>query len=296
MRKAAVLLLSVFVVLLIVGGLITQSLVIMQRVAAVRDVQGMVWVRTRGTQDFKPLADAARVQAGDVIRTGDRAGLTLNWLDGTRIRIGANSVMTVLKCQINSATKADTALFKLDVGRLWIRVLKALSHKSKFEIRTPTATAGVKGTVFSVAVTPSGETTISVQEGQVHVDAAGQATEVTSGKMASAGTSGANVGGLSAEEAKLWDENRSVALPHLELSEPKSGMAVAPGTSLEVKGRTELDANVKVNGQAVPLGLRGMFKTVLVVPGNASGDFKIAVTATDARGYEARSDVVLKVN
>lgn len=295
MRRAAFLILSVGAILIIVAISMTQSLLILQRVAAVRDVQGYVWVQSRGQGEFKPLAGAERVAAGDVVRTGPKAGLTLNWLDGTRMRLGENTVVTVLKCQINTATKAETSLFKLDLGRVWIRVLKVLSHKSKFEVKTPTATAGVRGTVFSVAVTPQGETLVSVKEGEVAVQTAEQAAAVKPGQMAQATAQGAQLEAQSADETALWQEHAGVALPQLELTAPTTGSTVAAGETLEVAGQAEVGASVTVNGQVVPVLLAGRFRGKYTVPADARGTCAVVVVARDARGYESTARVDLKV-
>jgi len=281
--------------LLFIGGILTQSLVIMQRVAAVRDVKGIVWVRARGSAQFLPLADAARVGAGDVIRTSGNGGLALEWIDGTRVRIGPNTLMTVLKSQVNRATSAETAIFKLDIGRIWVRVLKVLSQKSKFEVHTPTATAGVRGTVFSVAVDPHGQTTVSVKEGQVVLAAGGQSREIGRDQMIRAGGPESGVSGLSPAEAGLWRENEAVARPRLDIAGPASGDSVSPGQSLEVTGCSEVGAVVTVSGKRAETGVAGRFSATIAVPPDAKGDFEIAVSAVDARGYETKKALTLRV-
>ena len=293
MRKAAILLLALTGLCIVLGGVITQSLLILQRVAAVSDVHGFVWVRQRGHTDFVPLADRAQVAAGDVIKTDARGGLLLTWLDGTRMRVGPASQLTVLKCQINTASNAETTLFKLDLGRVWIRVLKVLSHKSKFEVLTPTATAGVRGTVFSVAVTPQGQTLVSVKEGAVALDADGKQELVEKGKM-SAAAGAAPVQPLADDEDKLWQRNIDVANPNLTIAEPAAGTKVAAGQALTVKGQAEIGANVTVNGQSVPVKLKGLFGTTLTAPRQA-GKFTVLVDATDARGYRSTRTVAVQV-
>lgn len=290
MRKAAVLLVTLATMMIVVGGIISQSLLILQRVAAVEAVEGMVWVRQRGRQEFLPLSDRARVAAGDTIKTGANARLDLHWLDATRMRIGPNSNVTVLKTQYHAAKHTDTATFKLDLGRVWIRVIKALSSRSKFEVITPTATAGVRGTIFSVEVTPAGKTLVSVKEGKVAVDVGGTAQAVAQGEMLSAGSPQA----LAAGEADLWQANEAIAGPYLEVREPMAGTAVAPQQPVHVSGTSEPGAAVKISGQPLALRLQKLFETDLTAPATA-GPWSITIEAKDRRGYVTRREVRLDV-
>jgi hypothetical protein len=289
MRKAAVLLVSVAVIFILVGGLMTQSLLVLQRVAAVKEVKGEAWVKPRSQDEFIALAGRQRVQAGDTVKTGKDGEVELYWLDGTRIKMGADTLMTVLKCQINTATKSETSMFKLDVGRLWIRVLKVLSHKSKFEIKTPTATAGVRGTVFSVAVTPDGATSVTVREGQVAVVAEGTTGSIAANQIAST-SEGLKPTALP-EDWGLWVDHDGVAGPNLEITSPLETEKYRAGSVIEIRGEAELGGQVTVNGQSVPLGLKGRFKTMLTLP--EAKEAIVKVVATDARGFVTRKELRL---
>lgn len=290
MRKAAVLLLSTTAVLMVVGLVMVQSLLILQRVAAVEDVQGMVWVRQRGHEEFVPLADRPRVAAGDMIRTDPNGRVDLHYVDGTRMRIGPATRMTVLKSHHNAATQADVQTFKLDIGRVWIRVLKVLSQKSKFEVVTPTATAGVRGTIFAVEVKPDGETLVSVKEGKVAIGSGESRSEVEAGKM----SRGAKIATLDASERALWEQNETVAGPHLEVKQPVDGSTVAVGEAVAISGVAEAGATVKINGQSQPLKLQKLFETTVTAPQKV-GPFDITVEATDRRGLTTRRVIPLKV-
>lgn len=297
MRKAAVLVILILAIFLIIGGTITQSLLILQRVAVVKDARGTIWVMSRGKTEFRRLDPAVdkRVYAGDVIKTEKNGSLTLNWLDGTRISLAPGTTMKVLKCQVNTATKAELSFFKLDVGRIWVRVLKVLSHKSKFEIRTPTATAGVRGTVFSVAVDAGGKTMVSVKEGKVALETSGQSRqEVDGNQMLTTDGRAAQVSGLAQDEAALWQEKAAVAKPNLEMASPAANSTVSPGQPVVVSGQAEIGAKIFVNEQPVSPKLKGRFETTVTVPQNIS-EFVVKVRVVDARGYESTAEVPLQV-
>lgn len=124
------------------------------------------------------------------------------------------------------------------LGTLWASVTKRITPGSQFEVETPAAVAGVRGTKFEVSVAPTGATTVYVEEGVVEVRglqhgkpqgapvvvAAGQATYVEPGKPPTRPTD------LPEEARKgkaFWKSGRPDEKP------------VPPGQSKEPKGKDE---------------------------------------------------------
>ena len=284
MRRAALVIVGMFLIVLILALVVGQSLVISQNLAYVSDSAGQVSAKSPRAADFHPLVAGTDVVAGTQIHTGPGGMATLQWIDGTRLRLGANAIMTVLQCQINRTSHAETSLFKLDAGEIMVRVRKLLSGQSKFEIRTPTATAGVRGTIFTVKVAPSG-TQIEVLEGKVQVDASGKQVDVTPGKELDATATGAQVANLSPEEQAAWDREKSGLGPSLTVTAPGAGATVPAGT-LEVKGQVEKGAQVTVNGQAVQVTGFKHFEVPLPAPPGEK--LTVTVVATDERGYQTK--------
>jgi hypothetical protein len=286
MRKAAVLMISSLVLLLFVGGMLIQSLLIMQRVAAVSDARGSILIKPRGAATFAPLGGAERVKAGDVIQTGPDGQVTLHWIDNSRLRIGPNSVVEVLKCQFNHARQTEQYLFRLSVGQVWVRVLQALKPQDKFEIRTPTATAAVRGTVFSVAVAPDGTTTVSVLKGKVTLTGSGQETAVNAGQEARASASGSAFSSTMTEASRFdWERNLDIAEPSLQITAPVSDRIPQGLSTLTVEGIAERQSEVTVNGQPVKLSPKGQFSTEIAVPKDAR-EITITVRAVDPKGFQ----------
>ena len=285
MRKIGVLFIFIFAIAIIMGLLMSQSLVVMQRIAHVSNVAGWVQVKSRTDSDFKPLAGAEYVRAGDTLSTGAQASLALNWLDGTRIRVGPSTVITVLKCQLNKSTQTETSLFKLDVGQIWIRILKVLTQQSKFEIRTPTATAGVRGTIFSVQVTPDGNTEVSVYEGTVSVQSASGPVEVAENSVALLGSSEtvAQVLDLTPEDRRGWDNALDDLGPYLQITHPGPDETIS-SDSVSVSGICEQGATVTVNDQSVTPRLNGRFSIQLPLSPQQHA-LTIRAVATDAQGH-----------
>jgi len=282
MRKSAVLLVGVLGVFIFLGVLMVQSLVIVQRIASVSEVVGDVYVKARGASDFSPLGDREHVLAGYTVKTGPGAGVTLNWVDGSRIRIGPETTMRVRKCVLNRNTQARTSLFDLEVGRIWVRVLSALSGQNKFEIRTPTATAGVRGTVFLVEVDESGETEVAVYEGEVHLKSRKGEASVPAGHMALVEGGHEPVVQQQPPGALAWEEQTGIIGPRLDLDLGPQVTVPASTKTITITGISEPGATVTINGSQVQLDRKNRFAAE--VPINIDSDGIILVTARDMRG------------
>ncbi len=265
----------------------TESLLIVQRLAAVSNPQGKVEIRPPKQDAFVSLADTQWVVAGTMIRTGPDGKVTLNWSDGSRVRLAPNTLLQVMKCQVNKASGSDTYQFKVDFGRIWVRVLKRLTRRSKFEILTPTATAAVRGTIFSVTVSRDGTTEVSVLKGQVDVQNGGRNIPVRESQIAAVGEQTVPaVLEQGAEDKAEWQGMIDLATPSLRLTEPESETIPAGAQTLVVKGVAERGARVTVNDQEVKTKLAGRFETEVTVPPDLQ-TFDIIVRARDAKGYEA---------
>ena len=281
MRKSAILLVGVLGIFIFLAVLMMQSLVIVQRVASVSGVAGDVFVKAASDEDFHPLGDAEHVLAGSMVRTGPVGDVTLNWVDGSRVRLGPETTMRVRKCSLNTNTKERTSLFDLDAGRIWVRVLSALSGKTKFEVRTPTATAGVRGTVFSVAVDETGHTSVAVYEGEVKVDTETGSASVAPGQQAMVEGTTARVASQAQSDVN-WDEQTGIIGPRLELDVGDTIAVAADAQAVTVSGISEPGATVTINGSPVELDASNGFSAQ--VPAGGTTDAMIVVTATDYRG------------
>ena len=130
------------------------------------------------TRVGKVLSDvitaASPLFAGDLIETLRESKAELVYGDGTRMRI---KPMTMVELQ-------PTAL-KVFKGQAWFKFVK---RGSEFLIETPSLVAGIRGTVFDVAVSSRGKSVLSVVQGAVAVrgkNGSGQEMLVKSGKATS---------------------------------------------------------------------------------------------------------------
>lgn len=145
---------------------------------------------SRSGADFAAAYDGDVFATGDVVRSDDTGNGLLTFFDGSTVSIdpGANVKVTSLSKPPDGGIQAQ---LEQTVGRTWSSVAQ-LTGSSKYEIKTPTLTATVRGTAFEtiVEVLPNGQVrvTIRVQEGQVLVTAlAGGTVTVGAGQEVSIG-------------------------------------------------------------------------------------------------------------
>ena len=104
------------------------------------------------------------VQWNDLLQTNPTGRLRVSLRDGSILSLGSNSQMRVV--QHNAATQQTT--LELLFGRLRSQVVKLTQPNSRFEVRTPTAVAGVIGTDFLLIATTD-RTTLVVFNGVVQI-------------------------------------------------------------------------------------------------------------------------------
>lgn len=108
------------------------------------------------------------VREGDIIKTGPASRAELRMGDGSALRLGQNSQIVVGK--ISGPLGGLPAEVEVSAGSLWATITKAAGGEKRFAVKTNSAVAGVRGTVFQTTVGPDGTTYVVVHEGAVLVD------------------------------------------------------------------------------------------------------------------------------
>ena len=119
----------------------------------------------------------AKVLWGDTIHTDSNGRARVSLDDGSILNVGSNSELRIVQ---HDAANQRTQI-QLAYGRLRSSAVRLAKQGSSFEVRTPTAVAGVVGTTFDTYV--SGDmTSVSVVEGSVQVcNLSGQCVTVPAG-------------------------------------------------------------------------------------------------------------------
>jgi hypothetical protein len=112
------------------------------------------------------------LNAGDRIRTGPQGFATIRFDDASSAEAGsssnlrANSDVTVLQCFMNGQGHAPLyTVLRQTLGDVLYRVHKG----SKFDVTTPTTTAGALGTEFQIVVRNDGTGSFKLNEGVVEL-------------------------------------------------------------------------------------------------------------------------------
>lgn len=151
---------------------------------------------------WRPLAVGMVLRSGDWVRTGPPESLVELVYDARASRLLVESE-TLL--QIGGAYRSLARAVSgeggplggqgrpvlraafVRLGSVWAQVASGVARLMRFEIETPTAVAGVRGTLFRLRVTPSGATWLYVREGVVELRSDGAVHVVGPGGSASTG-------------------------------------------------------------------------------------------------------------
>ena len=132
-------------------------------------------IHDRGTPDermMSPVKPGLLLFRGDQISTGEDSWIEVEFEQTARVRVAPSSrveVVTGLLREVDPETGEQLPTLRLWVGRVWVHVAEALSRLRNFSVETPSAIAGVRGTLFAVDVGVTGRTIVSVREGVVAV-------------------------------------------------------------------------------------------------------------------------------
>nr|WP_315232605.1 FecR domain-containing protein [uncultured Albidiferax sp.] len=118
-----------------------------------------------------PLQKGQQLPQGSQLTVGEQGFVTLQLADGSTIRLPANTQVQLSEVLYAPASKDIQATIQLDRGRVESKVVPLPSANSRFEIRTPHAVGGVRGTDFGVAIGDNGTFLNDVREGAVQVNA-----------------------------------------------------------------------------------------------------------------------------
>ena len=139
-------------------------------------IGGDVQVSRQGAP-FESAADGAILSPGDVIRTGADSRAVLTYFEGSTVSIEPSSELAI--DEASAAPDGSTVVVMTqNLGRTWHVVTKLITGGSKYEVRTPAATASVRGTAFEVGVVrqADGQTTTAIVTTEGAVAAAAPAT------------------------------------------------------------------------------------------------------------------------
>jgi hypothetical protein len=225
-------------------------------------------------------ADGAVLRIGDsvgegaVLDVGAQGFVSLRLHDGSLLQLQANSRSTLLRLRDLPAAQRRNTLIELDRGRVDATVAPQ-PPGSRFQVKTPLATAGVRGTRFGVSVpVQAALATADVVEGSVEVAARGPAATVVIG---------------AGEGAVVWPGAaplRQALLPAPALSGLPARVERLPGPLPlgAVPGAARYRAEVADDETFARVLWTADGPLPLVLDGLADGHYRLRARAVDANG------------
>jgi len=152
------------------------------------DIRGDVSL-TRANAAITPKVEGD-VQTKDIVATGDKSRAKLLLTDETLLSVGQKSRLEVTEYLLDKNKRSS--IVSLKAGALHTKVEKFIEPGSKFEVHTPTAVAGARGTEWLTVISENPGTTFYALQNaitvfnpalptQVVTVAAGQFTTVAAG-------------------------------------------------------------------------------------------------------------------
>ncbi|WP_321927558.1 FecR domain-containing protein [Paraburkholderia guartelaensis] len=127
-----------------------------------------------------PLTVGSTLVEGDRVQTGHNGFATLELADGSHIALPPDTSLDLATLRQTALTGATDRIVDLHRGEVSSEVTHATKKDDRFQIRSPSVVAGVRGTQFRVSYDgDKGATAVEVLDGAVGVDADARARKRT---------------------------------------------------------------------------------------------------------------------
>jgi hypothetical protein len=114
----------------------------------------VVEIKKNGSETELEIGSA--VAEGSQILTSKNSFATLVLVDDSRVSIPSNSQINLAKLRVTKFTKSPRTEIKLVQGRVESKVTPLSQNKGRYEVTSPLAIAGVRGTHFRVGINDNG--------------------------------------------------------------------------------------------------------------------------------------------
>ena len=115
----------------------------------------------------RTMSAGMAVAMGDKINTDGNGQVELIFTDETKLVVGPNSSMIIESYLLRSDNRANNFTVRALGGSF--RFITGKSEKAAYKIKTPTATIGVRGTSFDIAVRRAGVTNVILFSGEAQI-------------------------------------------------------------------------------------------------------------------------------
>jgi len=120
----------------------------------VTKVSGDVKITPKGKNTKHQVEVSEVIKAGDTIETGAKGKIEMKFENGNAMNLKPGTKITITKLDIDPRTEEYEQLFEMSKGKLRARI-ENITDGSSFRVKTPTAIAGVRGTIMYLEVSPA---------------------------------------------------------------------------------------------------------------------------------------------
>ena len=117
--------------------------------------------------DKRNLKEGLRVHRSELLETGADARAELKLDDETKLALGPNASLRLDEFVVGQSATPTTIGVNLVKGTF--RFITGSQKSDAYKIETPSATIGVRGTVFDIYVDGNGDTLVLLHEGSVEI-------------------------------------------------------------------------------------------------------------------------------
>src|SRR5581483_7581148 len=192
---------------------------------------GSVTLTTPGGQ-VQPLAKGAEIGSGDRIVSGSDGRAQIRFSDGAYVSVQPNSEFDIKEYRFNGNTDgSESAIFGLFKGALrTVTGLVGRVNRNKYQISTPTATIGIRGTGGLIQVNGDGSTLVVGTSGIWTLSNNGGTLEIPAGMSGFAGNP--NIAPRPTTEQPVLPPSQAPQQPTAilqgETRDPGGGLATLP--------------------------------------------------------------------
>ncbi|MCA9954371.1 MAG: FecR domain-containing protein [Anaerolineales bacterium] len=159
----------------------TATLVVSAGEVIVEEAGGVLFASASETA--VAAGEIVTVNQGDTIRLADTAAAQLRLNDGSTVELYGGTTLNVAELVTDGDYRVQLSLLS---GKVLNRVVRLLKPGDTFEVKTPSSTASVRGTVFTVETQSETSSQIVVTEGVVRVSMADAFVDVNPGQQVTA--------------------------------------------------------------------------------------------------------------
>jgi hypothetical protein len=259
--------------------------------ATISNITGTVEVQ-KGKADWSQAKEGIALSPGDSVRTKEKASCIIKWSQGNLVKLQPLTTIKIDKNEFTPTTGVEKSSIDMKSGAVHVKAKRVSSAQSNFEIKTPTAIAGVRGTIFSVEIIEAKSTVVKCQQGKLNVKSlSGGEVTLTSGQMTTviSGSPPEQPKQMSVEDSSGFSAAAgSLSEPMLEITKPLGSGDKVSTPNLTIEGITSPGSLVEAYGATAMSNAQGLFSlNVNLQPGKN----QIAITATDTSSKTVQKSI-----